>query len=91
MKINFSISQDNKLSVWILNIFLMNRRYWCECYCQDSGSHELASILLEIVMTVSLYLSMGKSQESRWTEKKTSKWIKDVHILHKRHWKVVIS
>ena len=43
-----------ELSVWILNIFKMNRRYWCECYHQGSGSHEIASILLEIVLTVAL-------------------------------------
>ena len=76
------------LSVWILNIFLIIGRFWGECYHQGSGSHAIASNLLEIVLTVALHLSTEKIKVS---EKKTSKWIKDVHILHKRHWKLSTS
>ena len=47
-----------EFSVWILNILTMNCRFWCECYRQGSGSHEIASILLEIVLTVALQLFM---------------------------------
>ena len=32
--------------------------------------HEIASILLEIVLTVALYLSMGTTQKSRWVKRK---------------------
>ena len=59
-----------ELSVWILNIFLMNRRFLCECYRQGSGSHEVASILLKIFLRVELHLFMGKAQKSRWVKKK---------------------
>ena len=37
----------------------------CECYRRGSGSHEIVSILLEIVLTVTLHLSTGKAQKSR--------------------------
>ena len=59
-----------ELSVGILNIFKINRRFLCECYCQGSGSHEIAFILLEIVLTVALHFSMGKAQKSRWVKRK---------------------
>ena len=67
----------------------MNRRFLCECYRQGSGSHEIAFISLEIFLTVALQLSTGA--KIKVSEKKASKWINDVHILHKRHWKVLIS
>ena len=57
---------------------------------QGSGGHEIACILLEIVSTVALTFVHGKSAKIKVIEKKASKWIKDVHILHKRHWKVFI-
>ena len=59
-----------ELSEWILNIFLISRRFWCEFYRQGSGSHEIASILREIVLTVALHLSVGKAQKSRWVKRK---------------------
>ena len=58
------------LSVWILNIFKMNDRFLCECYRQSSGSHEIAWILLEIVLTVALHLSTEKGQKLRWVKRK---------------------
>ena len=59
-----------ELSVWIWNIFQMNGSFWSECYRQGSGSHEIASILLEIVLTVRLHLSTEKAQKSRWVKRK---------------------
>ena len=59
-----------ELSVWILNIFKMNRRFLCECYRQSSGSHQIASILLEIVLTVALHKSTENAQKSRWVKRK---------------------
>ena len=59
-----------ELSMWILNIFKMNRRFLCECYRQGSGSHEIASILLEIVLTVALHLFTEKAQKSSWVKRK---------------------
>ena len=54
-----------ELSVWILNIFKMKRRFWCEYYRQGSGSREITSILLDVVLTVAVHLSMGKAQIPR--------------------------
>ena len=59
-----------ELSVSILNIFQMNHHFLCECYRQGSGSHEIVSILLEIVSTVALNVSTGKAQKSRWVKRK---------------------
>ena len=57
----------------------MNHRFLCECYRQGSGSHEIASILLEIVLTIVLHLSMGKARKSRCVKRKrlneSSEWM----------------
>ena len=68
--VTFSYSDWYELSVWILNIFLINRRCWCECYRRGSVSHEIASILLEVVFTVALHFSTGKAKKSRWVKRK---------------------
>ena len=70
-----------ELSVWILNIFQMNGRFWCECHCQGSGSLHLTRDCFDSLIT----FFYGKSTKITVSEKKASKWIKDVHILHKRH------
>ena len=67
----------------------MNRRFLCECYRYGSGSQENASILLDCFDNCVTFVH-GKSAKIKVSEKKTSKWIEDVHILHKRHWKVLV-
>ena len=59
-----------ELSVWILNIFLINGHFLCECYRQGSGSHDITYILLEIVLAVALHLYTEKGQKSRWVKRK---------------------
>ena len=62
-------SDSYELSVWILNICLMNRRIWCECYRQGSGSHEIASILLEIVWQLHYICPWEKRKnQGEWKE-----------------------
>ena len=69
----------------------MKRRFLCECYLQGSASHEIDLDLTKDCFDSCITFVDGKSVEMEVSEEKTSKWIKDVHILHKRHWKVLIS
>ena len=46
----------------------MNGHFLCESYRQGNGSHEIASILLEIVLTVVLQLWKKRKNQGEWKE-----------------------
>ena len=66
--IRIRIDMNCRCEFWIF--FSMNGRFLCECYRQGCDSHEITSILLEIVLTVALNLSEEKAQKSRWVKRK---------------------
>ena len=50
--------------------YFLNERSFFVCYRQGSGKHEIACILLEIVLTVALNLSTEKAQKSMCVKRK---------------------